>query len=325
MKKPKLSIITVNYKSWALLESYLESFQKYPPNLSYEIIIVDNYPQDGIGKSFAQSHPEIKLVSSKGNFGFSHGCNLGASHASGEYLLFLNPDTELTADNAIDTMVEYAEDQPDVGIIACRTVTPSGGTGRELAFLSPWLLLLTWVRQIFKFINKNKIKKVYPVDADVWHSEWISGSVVLINTHFFYQIGRWNEERYWMYHEDPDLCLRVQKAGKKVALLRNVTIKHIEGGVSRNSESATVRSKTEVIISAHNYIQENTTGASRFTLHLLYLLKTLSPIFILLILLPLFWTRKYKIKVSVLIESAKYYYNAVIRKTWKSPKLAINY
>jgi len=323
MRKLKLSVVTVNYKSWELLESYLESFKQFPPKLSYEIIIVDNYPQDGMGESFSQKHPEVKLIPNKGNFGFSHGCNLGARHAEGEYLLFLNPDTELTKDNAIDAMFEFLNNSSEVGVVACRTVTPSGGTGREIAFLSPWLLI-AWVRQVFKFINKENIKKDYPEDSDVWYPEWISGSVVLIQFQFFYQIGRWNEKRYWMYHEDPDLCLRVRKAGRKVALLRNVSIKHVEGGVSRNSVKTTIRSKTEVIISAHNYIQENTTGGSRISLHLLYLLKTLSPVLLLLILLPFFWAKKFKVKSLVLIESFKYYGSAIMRKTWKSPKLDVD-
>ncbi len=323
MKKLKLSVVTVNYKSWELLESFLESFQQYPPKLSYEIIVVDNYPQDGVGESFVQKHPEIKLIPNKGNFGFSHGCNLGASHAKGERLLFLNPDTELTKDNAIDAMFEFLNNHSDVGVVACRTVIPSGGSGRVMTFLSPWLLS-PWVRQIFKFINKEKIKKDYPEGADVWYPEWISGAVVLIESHFFHQIGRWNEKRYWMYHEDPDLCLRVRNAGKKVALLRNVSIKHVEGGVSRSSIGTTIRSKNEVNISAHNYIQENTDGVSRFILHLLYILETLSPLLMLLILLPFFWTKKFKIKALVLFESGKYYFNAVMRRTWKSPKLATN-
>ena len=322
MNDIQLSIVTVNYQSWELLESYLNSFKQFTPQLSHEIIIVDNFPEDARGASFAQMHPEIQLVSNKGNFGFSHGCNLGANHANGKYLLFLNPDTELTKDNAIDAMVSFSIKHPEVGVVACRTVTPNGGIGRELAFLSPWLLI-AWVRQIFKFLNQGNIKKKFPDDADIWYPEWISGAVVLIKVDFFNKIGRWNDKRYWMYHEDPDLCLRVRSHGKKVAILRNVTIKHIEGGISRQSAETTIRSKTEVIISAHNYIQETTNGISRLTLHLLYLLKTLSPVILLLILLPLFWTKKFKIKSGVLIESVKYYISAIFRKTWRSPKLAV--
>lgn len=159
------------------------------------------------------------------------------------------------------------------------------------------------------------------MDADIRYSEWVSGSVVLIENRFFNKIGRWNEKRYWMYHEDPDLCLRVRKQGKEVALLGNVSIKHVGGGGSRKSIETTILSKTEVIISAHNYIQENTKGIVRIPLHFLYLLKTLSPILILVIALPFFWTKKFKAKMFVLIESVKYYKSAVLRRTWKSAKL----
>ncbi len=317
--KNRLSIITVNYKSWALLEKYLASFEQYSPQITYEIIVVDNYPEDGIGESFADSHPDIKIIANKGNFGFSHGCNLGADHASGEYLLFLNPDTELTQDNAIVAMFEFLENNADVGIASCRATTPKG-IGREINFLSPWLLI-PWIKSGYKIINKEKLKKKYVESQSIWYPEWVTGSIVLIHAQLFHQVGRWNEERYWMYYEDPDLCARVRKEGKQIALLRNVTIKHIDGGISRNTASSTIRSKVETSISAHNYIQENTQGIERITIHFLYIIKTLSPVIILIIALPFFWIKKYQAKAQVLIKMFRYYISAVLRGTWKSQKL----
>jgi len=321
VKQIDLSIVTVNYKSWSLLETYLASFEKNPPKLSYEIIVVDNDSQDGRLDNFAKLYPRVNFIKNTGNHGFSHGCNLGALHAGGEYLLFLNPDTELTEDNAIDEMHRFLESRPDVGIVSCRTTTPKG-IGREIAFTSPWLLV-SLVKQVYKYINKEKIKSKYPEDTDVWYPEWITGSVVFMHSQLFNDIGKWNEKRYWMYHEDPDLCLRVRKEGKKIALLRNVSIKHIDGGVSRSSVESTIRSKTEVIVSAHNYIQEHAKGTSKVLIHLLYITKTLLPIIILVLAFPFFWVKKYRIKLQVLLKSCHYYLNAIIRRTWRSPKLDI--
>lgn len=321
MKKNRLSIITVNYKSWDLLEKYLASFAQYPPQIAYEIIVVDNYPEDGIGVSFADSHPEIKMIANKGNFGFSHGCNLGADHASGDYLLFLNPDIELTQDNAIVAMFAFLQNNLEVGIASCRAVTPKG-IGREINFLNPWLLI-PWIKSAYKKINKQKLKKKYVESQSIWYPEWVTGSIVLISSQLFHQVGRWNEERYWMYYEDPDLCARVRKEGKQIALLRHVTIKHIDGGISRHSATSTIRSKVETIVSAHNYIQENTQGIKRIIIHFLYLIKTLSPIVIVIIALPFFWTKKYQSKFQILINVIRFYINAVGRGTWKSPKLKI--
>jgi len=321
VKQINLSIITVNYKSWDLLEKYLASFKKYPPQLSYEIIVVDNDSQDGRFDNFSNQYPTIKFIQNSGNHGFSNGCNLGALNANGKYLLFLNPDTELTADNAIDTMYGFIESHSEVGIVSCRTTTPTG-EGREINFLNPWLLI-PLIKQIYKYVNKEKIRKKYPENATVWYPEWITGSIVFISSQLFNQIGKWNDKRYWMYHEDPDLCLKVRREGKEIALLRNVTIKHINGGVSRSSVESTIRSKTEVIISSHNYIQEHTDGMTRALIHFLLVIKTLLPIIILMIALPFFWIKKYRIQLHVLLKSSQYYLNAIYRRTWRSSKLDI--
>ena len=108
MSKIDLSIIIVNYRCWEVLAKCIESFNKYKPDTSYEIIVVDNDSQDNQFNNFKQQFHEIKLIANKGNYGFSNGCNLGADNANGEFLLFLNPDITLTNSPAIDDMFSFA-------------------------------------------------------------------------------------------------------------------------------------------------------------------------------------------------------------------------
>ena len=96
-----LSVVIVNYRSWALLTKCLDSFKEYPPKLNYEIIVVDNDSKDDQFDKFNKKFTDIKMIANSGNYGFSSGCNLGASVACGKYLLFLNPDTTINSDNAI--------------------------------------------------------------------------------------------------------------------------------------------------------------------------------------------------------------------------------
>ena len=109
MRKIDLSIIIVNYKCWDALTRCIESFNKYKPRTSYEIIVVDNDSQDGKFKIFQQQFSEINFIANPGNYGFSSGCNLGAANANGEFLLFLNPDVTLTISPAIDEMFNFAK------------------------------------------------------------------------------------------------------------------------------------------------------------------------------------------------------------------------
>jgi GT2 family glycosyltransferase len=102
----KLSIIILNYHSLEVIKECLNSFEKYPPKVDYEIIIANNDDKKQEFNDFATHYPQIKFIQNTGNWGFSSGCNLGASIASGEYLLFLNPDTRLNETPAIDKMLE---------------------------------------------------------------------------------------------------------------------------------------------------------------------------------------------------------------------------
>jgi GT2 family glycosyltransferase len=324
LSKIDLSIIIVNYRSWEVLTKCIESFNKWSPNSSYEIIVVDNDSQDNQFNNFKQKFHEIKLIANKGNYGFSSGCNLGADNAKGEYLLFLNPDVTLTKSNAIDDMFIFAVANPNVGITSCRTLNSAGKREREIAFINPWLTI-GWLRTFYKLAFSRKIAKKFPENNNVWYPEWVAGSVVLIQKKIFMEIGQWSENIFWMYSEDPDLCLKVTKYGKTIALLRNVELEHLHGGSSRRNPKTIAITKSEVVTSSHVFIQEHTRGINRLTLHLVIMINTLiSWILRTLITLPLFWKSIFKANLLTLVMIIKYYRSALIRSSWKSKRLKNN-
>jgi len=324
LNKIDLSIIIVNYRCWEVLARCIESFNKYKPNISYEIIVVDNNSQDGKFNNFKQQFHEIKLIANKGNYGFSNGCNLGADNANGEFLLFLNPDITLTNSPAIDDMFSFAVANPNVGITSCRTLYSDGKREREIAFLNPWLTI-GWVRALYKLTFSRKIAKKFPENKNIWYPEWVAGSVILIQKDFFKKIGKWSENIFWMYSEDPDLCLKITKNGKKIALLRNVELKHLHGGSSRKNPKTTAITKSEVVTSSHVFIQEHTIGINRLALHLVIMINTLSSWLLrTLITSPFFFKVLFRANLLTLIAIIKYYLSALIRNSWKSKRLKNN-
>ncbi len=324
MDKVDLSIIIVNYKCWEVLTKCLESFNKYKPSTSYEIIVVDNDSQDGKFNAFKQQFNGIKLISNTGNYGFSSGCNFGAENSNGQFLLFLNPDITLTASPAIDEMFNFAKSNDDVGITSCRTIYSNGKLEREIAFLSPWLTI-GWLRALYKLVFNHKISNEFPENKNIWYPEWIAGSVVLIQKDFFKKIGKWNESIFWMYSEDPDICLKAKNNGKKIALLRNVLLKHQHGGSSRRNIKTTAITKSEVVTSSHVFIHEYSKGKNRLALHLVIIINTLITWFLrTIITLPLFWKDFFKANLFTLIAIIKYYLSALIRRSWKSKRLKKN-
>jgi hypothetical protein len=319
-----LSIIIVNYKSWDVLGKCLDSFNLHPPKLNYEIIVVDNDSQDNTLKSFSQEYPNVKFIENSGNYGFSNASNLGADKASGDYLLFLNPDTTLTDSPAIDEMVSFSKNNSDVGITSCRTINPNGKHEREIAFINPWLTT-GWIRALYRLFLSRKISKKFPQQEKIWYPEWLLGAVIVIKKSFFKEIGRWDQDNFWMYSEDPDLCLKVTNKGKKNAILRNVEIKHMHGGSSRRNPKTTAITKSEVVTSSHVFIHTHTKGINKFSLHMLIIINTLiSWLLRTIITLPIFWTTSFKSNILTLISIIKYYVSVPIRGTWKSKRLKNN-
>jgi len=324
LSKIDLSIIIVNYKCWDVLARCIDSFNKYKPHTNYEIIIVDNDSQDGKFNSFQQQFHEIKLIANKGNYGFSSACNLGADNAKGDFLLFLNPDVTLTSSPAIDEMFNFSKANTNVGITSCRTIYPNGKREREVAFLSPWLTI-GWLRALYKFALSRKIANKFPENKNIWYPEWVAGSVILIQKDFFKKIGKWSEDKFWMYSEDPDICLKSNKNGKKIALLRNVEIKHQHGGSSRRNTKTTAITKSEVVTSSHVFIHEHSSSINRVALHLVIMVNTLTSWLLrTLITLPFFWKDFFKANLFTLIAIIKYYLSVLIRWNWKSKRLKNN-
>ena len=324
MNKIDLSIIIVNYRSWEVLAKCIESFNKYKPHTSYEIIVVDNDSQDDKFNHFKQQFHEIKLIANKGNYGFSSACNLGADNAKGDFLLFLNPDVTLTNSPAIDDMLSFAKANTDVGITSCRTLYPNGKREREIAFLSPWLTI-GWLRALYKLALSRKIANEFPENKNIWYPEWVAGSVILIQRDFFKKIGKWSENKFWMYSEDPDICLKVRNNGKKIALLRNTELKHQHGGSSRRNTKTTAITKSEVVTSSHVFIHVHTSGINRVALHLVIMVNTLTSWLLrTIITLPFFWKVFFKANLLTLIAIIKYYLRVLIRGTWKSKRLKNN-
>ena len=317
----KLSIVILNYNSLDMIKDCLKSFEKYQPSVDYEIIIANNDDNTQDFESFAKNYPEIKFIQNTGNWGFSSGCNLGASIAEGEYLLFLNPDTELNKTRAIDKIIFILEKDKNVGACGCRTITEKG-IGNEISWTSPWLLI-RWIRIIHSITNKSKNNTEFSEDKDIWYPGFVGGSAIALSTKDFKKINGWSDDRYWMYCEDSDICYKIEKnLEKKLALVRDCSINHIGGGASKVDDNSTLMLKLELIISTHNYIYQHSAGLSRMIILPSYIIKSVFPPFIKLLLSALFFRQKRINKYKYLtVGIIRYYLNSIKRRTWKSDKL----
>jgi GT2 family glycosyltransferase len=311
----------VNYRSWDVLKDCLNSFEQFTPQLDYEIIIVDNDSQDGQIDTVSQQFPSHQFINNEGNYGFSSGCNLGSRLAQGEYLLFLNPDTLLTENHTLETLVSFARSHSDVGITSCRRISSNGKPEREMSFINPWLTI-GWVRALYKLYKRQYLAKEFSANKDICYPEWVSGAVILIKSSLFRHVGEWSEDDFWMYFEDPDLCLRLKQQGKKTALLRTTQLTHVHGGSSRKTTTTTAITKSEVIISCHVYIQKHTLGINRICLHSVIVMNTVIGQIIKIALSALLLKKK-KLAMNIYLWHGlmAYYKHSLKTTSWKSRRL----
>ena len=234
-----LSIIILSYNSKEDLKRLLPSIFKSEIKFTYEIIVVDNGSSDGTLEWLEEQlkglrFKDIKIVRNQ-NTGFAHGNNLGISRAQGEYLLILNPDTELQ-DNTLQTMVEFMEAHPEVGISTCKVLLPNGKL--DLAcrrrFPNPW----NSFKRLFGISNAD-YNMLDTDENQTMEIDACMGAFMMIR-----KIRKSNgsenpmefplfDEDFFMYGEDLDLCWRVKELGLKVWYYPKTSITHFKGSSSR--------------------------------------------------------------------------------------------
>jgi GT2 family glycosyltransferase len=315
----KLSIVIVNYRGWKRLEQCLasiRSLEKLP--FTYEVIVVDNYSNDDTLDAFKSKFREFIFVENSGNNGFANGCNLGASHSKGSYILFLNPDTIVNS-KAIETLVTTADIHPEIFILSCSQLDESGRNTKPFGYYPRISTLTGLLRSVYRLTHKPLQLKILKNELKAIFPDWVSGSVILVSKSKFEEVGRWNED-YWMYYEDVDLCKRINSIGGKIALLTEIQIEHNHGGASRLNSDIKVLTKTETIISKHVYIHNHFRGIKEFTIQTFLIVENaiLAIISFLISLLTFFSVRKIRLYQKLYSSVILYYFTAHQNGMWLS-------
>lgn len=325
-----LSIIVVCYKGWERLASCLNALNLFSGNsFSCEVIVIDNKSDDDKIYEIEKQYSRFKFIFNPVNGGFANGCNLGGENATGEYLLFLNPDT-IAAENEIEKLLDTARQNPSYQILSCRQVNENG---KECVVSGafPRLTNLTgFERAIFRSRkSEDRSRKaeeaVREPDAgyrspDISFPDWISGSVLFIGRDTFNNMKGFDED-FWMYFEDVDLCRRVRNKGGEVALCHNIVIEHNHGGSSRINIRTTSMTKTEVHISRHLYISKHKSGIEKLMIQSFLIINNIISGSITAISgLALFFIPKAFVRTRIFLRLIGYYTGALLRASWISPR-----
>ena len=232
---PLVSIIIPVFNQIKFTSSCLEAlFQNTPLERIYEVIIVDNASSDGTReflKEARKRYPKLKTLTNKENLLFAKACNQGADIAGGDYLVFLNNDTE-PLPGWLDPPLERFESDESIGIIGIKLLYPDRTVQHcGIQFyrsVNPTYVI--W--PLHRYLHSSSDDPRVNVPQDV-HA--VTGACLFIRNELFRRIGGF-EERYGMYFEDTDLCFKARKAGKRVFYEPGSVAIHHEGKSSPSRE-----------------------------------------------------------------------------------------
>lgn len=224
-KTRTVSVIILGYNSRRFLCRCLSSvlLTDYP---NFEVVFVDNNSQDGsadfVMSTFGKSN--IQVVQLRQNSGFSVGNNVGASHAKGDYFMFLNPDTSVNPE-CLANLVEVMEADPTIGIVQPKLLQNKHGlidsTG---AFINNFGLV--WSRG-----SGEKDVGQYDFLSKIFYAK---GAALMVSRDLWTKLEGF-DPLFFTYFEETDLCWRAWKLGYSVVYVPNAVVYHSGGSSLRNA------------------------------------------------------------------------------------------
>ena len=208
-----VSIIIPNYNGGDLLYNCIDSIYKNISIKDFEIIVVDNGSTDNSINRVKSNFQNVEIISSNSNLGYSGGCNLGATHASGKYLLFLNNDTE-HSNEWIEKLVYFLDSNSKIAAVQPKILNIhnkklfdyAGGAG---GFIDKFC---------FPFVQ-GRIFHTLEEDHNQYNNPsrifWASGAAFMIRSNIFKTLEGFDKV-YFAYMEEIDLCWRAQAMGYEI-------------------------------------------------------------------------------------------------------------
>ena len=219
------SIIIVTYNVEGFITFCIDSLLRQEDAGQLEIIVVDNASLDSSVSIIKDRYPDIRVIANDENLGFSKACNQGAELATGDTLVFLNPDC-IVEESAISKLVEKAKD-PAVGIVGPLLIDGGGcvlpESARELPTTMSGLNKILGLPFHESYPYYKQIAKEKEIEAPV-----LCGACMAVEQRVFNELGGF-DERFFMYGEDIDLSVSSLNKGYKNFCINDITVLHFKG------------------------------------------------------------------------------------------------
>ena len=214
---------------------------KYP---RFRLVVVDNASTDGSEQIVTRKYGadrRLAVVANESNLGFAEGCNLGASRANGDYVIFLNNDTEVDR-GAIGALVAALKENPSIGAAQSRLLMMTDK--KRLDSTGDILSTIGWPYSRGRYeIDQGQ----YDSQRDVFSAR---GAAMIVRKGVFDEVGGFDSD-YFMYYEDLDLSWRIRLRGYTIVFVPESVVYHVGG---RLSAYGNPRAVVNNMYSGRNYI-----------------------------------------------------------------------
>lgn len=223
---PRFSVVIPNFNGLVYLKDCFNSLRKSDyPNL--EIIMVDNGSTDESVAFVERNYPEVKIIRSETNLSYSGGNNLGIQHVTGEYVVLLNNDTEVTP-GWLDPLLEEFESNNQLAACQPKILSMNDRTMFEYAGAAGGFmdrLGYPFLRgRIFDTLEEDTGQYDDPVNLF-----WTSGAAMAIRKRVLNETGLLDED-FVLHMEEIDLCWRMHLLGYRLSIRPDAVIYHHGGG-----------------------------------------------------------------------------------------------
>lgn len=242
----ELSIIIVSYNTADQIGRCLDSIAA-AACCPQEVIVVDNASTDDGAALIGKNHPSVRLVVNANNRGFAAANNQALAVCRGDFILFLNPDTEVQPE-ALRRMMAYMENNPHIGLAGPKIVNPDGSLQGSISYRYPG--------------QKHAGEELQGLKGDI---ACVLGAAMIARQESIKKVAGF-DEAFFLYGEDEDLCLRIRKAGYEIGYIDGAIIVHLGGQSERQSTSAEVwrkKIKAEQLFYKKHYLTQTILKISR--------------------------------------------------------------
>ena len=230
----EIAIIIVNWNGGELLRRCLESVAQHPPSLDYEVVVVDNASTDGSREWLESLGARVRLIKNDENAGFGRANNQGFAATEAPLLFLLNSDAEIQG-GTINKLVETINSDDRIGVCGPRLIN-SDGTLQASVWPNPVtpIDLIAAAFRLYRLLPRRlrgELLLGYHWDhARQRRARMLSGAALIVRRKMIDQVGGF-DERFHMYGEDIEWCLRIVRAGWWMIFEPGATVLH-HGGQS---------------------------------------------------------------------------------------------